>query len=113
MGRAADRVAAVTPAAAHGRDALQRVRGRVADVGGSVDGAVAVARVGASDAERDGGGGADNLLPAVDPAVGSAPEAATGFGADVEALAGTYERAFDAALGIEFEEPGLVDRIRS
>ena len=31
----------------------------------------------------------------------------------VEALAETYERAFDAALGIEFEEPGLVDRIRS
>ena len=111
---AADRVEAVTPATAHGRDALQRLRGRVADVGGSVDGAVAVARVGASDAERDGGGGgADNLLPAVDPAVRSAPEAATGTGAYVEALAETYERAFDAALGIEFEEPGLVDRIRS
>ena len=110
---AADRVEAVTPATAHGRDALQRLRGRVADVGGSVDGTVAVARPGGSDAERDGGGGADSRLPAVDPAIGGAPAAASGTGAYVEALAETYERAFDAALGIEFEEPGLVDRIRS
>ncbi|MFC7325736.1 ParA family protein [Halorubrum rutilum] len=109
---AADRVEAVTPATAHGRDALQRLRGRVADVGGSVDGTVAVARAGENDAERDGGG-ADSRLPAVDPGVGDAPAAASGTGAYVEALAGTYERAFDAALGIEFEESGLVDRIRS
>jgi cellulose biosynthesis protein BcsQ len=31
---AADRVEAVTPATAHGRDALQRLRGRIADVAG-------------------------------------------------------------------------------
>ena len=111
---AADRVEAVTPATAHGRDALQRLRGRVADVGGSVDGTVAVARAGGSDAERGGGGGsADSRLPAVDPEVDDAPAAASGTGAYVEALAETDERAFDAALGIEFEEPGLVDRIRS
>ncbi|WP_144800078.1 AAA family ATPase [Halorubrum depositum] len=111
---AADRVEAVTPATAHGRDALQRLRGRVADVGGSVDGTIAVARAGDSDAERDEDEtAADTRLPAVDPAVGSAPAAATGTGAYVEALAETYERAFDASLGIEFEEPGLVDRIRS
>ncbi|WP_280588469.1 AAA family ATPase [Halorubrum sp. Boch-26] len=109
----ADRVEAVTPATAHGRDALQRLRGRVADVGGSVDGTIAVARVGESDSGRDDGAAADTRLPAVDPAVGSAPEAATGTGDYVAALAETYERAFDAALGIEFEELGLVERIRS
>lgn len=111
---AADRVEAVTPATAHGRDALQRLRGRVADVGGSVDGTIAVARAGGSDAERDQAEtAADARLPAVDPAVRNAPAAAAGTGAYVEALAETYERAFDASLGIEFEEPGLVDRIRS
>ena len=110
---AADRVEAVTPATAHGRDALQRLRGRVADVGGGVDGTIAVARAGGPDAESDVGGNADTRLPLVDPAVESAPEAVTGTGAYVEALAGAYERAFDAALGIEFEEPGLVERIRS
>jgi cellulose biosynthesis protein BcsQ len=110
---AVDRVEAVTPATAHGRDALQRLRGRVADVGGSVDGTIAVARAGGSDAESDIGENADTRLPPVDPAVESAPEAATGTGEYVAALAETYERAFDAALGIEFEEPGLVERIRS
>jgi len=109
---AADRVEAVRPATAHGRDALQRLRGRVADVGGSVDGTVAVARAGESDAES-GGGDADSRLSAVDPAVADAPAAASGTGAYVEALAGAYERAFDAAVGVEFEEPGLVDRLRS
>jgi cellulose biosynthesis protein BcsQ len=109
---AADRVEAVTPATAHGRDALQRLRGRVADVGGSVDGTIAVARSAGADAERDGGD-ADTRLPAVDPAIESAPEAATGTSEYIAALAETYERAFDASLGIEFEEPGLVERIRS
>jgi len=110
---AADRVEAVTPATTHGRDALQRLRGRVADVGESVDGTVAVDRAGGIDADRDGAAGADSRLPAVDPGIGSAPAAATGTGEYAAALAETYERAFDAALGIEFEEPGLVDRIRS
>jgi cellulose biosynthesis protein BcsQ len=110
---AADRVEAVTPATAHGRDALQRLRGRAADVGESVDGTIAVARGAGTDAEGDGGMSAATRLPGVDPAVGRAPEAATGTGAYVEALAETYERAFDASVGIEFEEPGLVERIRS
>jgi len=108
---AADRVEAVRPATAHGRDALQRLRGRVADVGGSVDGTVAVARAEESNAES--GGDADSRLPAVDPAVADAPAAASGTGAYIEALAGAYERAFDAAVGVEFEESGLVDRLRS
>ncbi|MFC7186446.1 ParA family protein [Halorubrum yunnanense] len=110
---AADRVEAVTPATAHGRDALQRLRGRVADVGGSVDGTIAVDRAGESGSERGDGGRADTELPPTDPVVGSAPEATTGTGEYVAALAEAYERAFDASLGIEFEEPGLVERLRS
>jgi len=110
---AADRVEAVTPATAHGRDALQRLRGRIADVGGSVDGTITVARAGGSGAESEGEMRADSRLPAVDAAVGSAPEAAAGTGAYVEELAEAYGRAFDASLGIEFEEPGLVERVRS
>ncbi len=110
---AADRVEAVTPATAHGRDALQRLRGRVADVGESVDGTIAVDRAGGAGAESDAGESADTRLPPVDSAVESAPETATGTGEYVAALAETYERAFDASLGIEFKEPGLVERIRS
>ncbi|WP_435075108.1 ParA family protein [Halorubrum sp. HHNYT27] len=109
----ADRVEAVTPATAHGRDALQRLRGRVADVGGSVDGTIAVARAGEADAECEDGVSADTRLPAVSSGVDEAPEAATATGAYVQELAGAYERAFDASLGIEFEEPGLVERLRS
>jgi cellulose biosynthesis protein BcsQ len=110
---AADRVEAVTPATTHGRDALQRLRGRVADVGGSVDGTVAVARTGETGSGSDGEMSADTRLPAVESAVESAPVAATATGAYAEKLAEAYERAFDASLGIEFEDPGLVDRIRS
>ena len=110
---AADRVEAVRPATSHGRDALQRLRGRVADVGGSVDGTISVERRAGADSDRGDGVGADTRLPAVDAAVGSAPEAASGTGAYVEALAEAYERAFDASVGVEFDDPGLVERIRS
>src|SRR6056297_1376323 len=72
---AADRVEAVTPATAHGGDALQRLRGRVADVGGSVDAAIAVDHGRGADADPDGHIDADTLVPPVDPAVQSAPEA--------------------------------------
>ncbi|WP_123624357.1 ParA family protein [Halorubrum sp. CSM-61] len=110
---AADRTAAVYPATTHGRDALQRLRGRVADVGGGVDRSIAVARgVGADgtvggDAEGD----ADVRLPPTDPAVASAPTAATRDGEYARAVAAAFEDAFDATVDIEFEEPGLVDRL--
>jgi cellulose biosynthesis protein BcsQ len=110
---AADRVEAVTSATAHGCDALQRLRGRVADVGGNVDATIAVDHGRGADAGPNDRSDADTLVPPVDPAVQSAPEAASGSGAYVEALVGAYERAFDTAIGIEFDEPGLVDRLRS
>ncbi|MDZ5811574.1 ParA family protein [Halorubrum sp. AD140] len=111
---AADRVEAVSPATRHGRDALQRLRGRIADVGESVDGSIAVARDARAGSKREGlDDGVDTVLPAVDPAIERAPTAATDAGEYVRALAETYERALGASLGIELEEPGLVERLRS
>ncbi|ELZ38353.1 cell division inhibitor [Halorubrum saccharovorum DSM 1137] len=109
---AADRTAAVYPATTHGRDALQRLRGRVADVGAGVDRSIAVAR--GDDGENADGGAesdADVRLPPTDPAVASAPTAATGDREYVRAVAAAFEDAFDATVGLEFEEPGLVDRL--
>ncbi|MFW5916904.1 MAG: ParA family protein [Halorubrum sp.] len=112
---AVDRVETVRPATAHGRDALQRLRGRIADVGGSVDGSIAV-RAGVGSGRGAQGNGTiedvDSVLPAVDPAIAAAPTAATGTGDYARTAADAYERAFGTSLGIEFEEPGLVDRLR-
>ncbi|WP_435094908.1 ParA family protein [Halorubrum sp. N11] len=109
----ADRTAAVFPATAHGRDALQRLRGRIADVGAGVDRSIAVAG-GLSETDSEAGGAesdADAHLPATDPAIASAPTAAAGNGAYARAVTAAFEGAFDATVGIEFEEPGLVDRL--
>ena len=107
----ADRRAAVFPATTHGRDALQRLRGRVADVGAGLDRSIAVAR-NADEADTEGGdGGADVRLPPADAAIESAPTAAAGDGAYARAVAAAFEDAFDATVGVEFEEPGLVDRL--
>ncbi|PAU85520.1 cell division inhibitor [Halorubrum salipaludis] len=109
---AADRTAAVFPATTHGRDALQRLRGRVADVGAGVDRSIAVARgVDGEDGEAGTESDADVRLPPTDPEVASAPTAATGEGEYARAVAAAFEDAFDATVGIEFEEPGLVDRL--
>jgi len=111
---AADRVAAVFPATTHGRDALQRLRGRVADVGAGVDRSIAVARDSAEEGTVDGGDESDAAvrLPPTDPAVASAPTAATGTGPYARSVTAAFEDAFDTTVGIEFEEPGLVDRLR-
>ncbi|EMA60839.1 cell division inhibitor [Halorubrum lipolyticum] len=111
---AADRTAAVFPATAHGRDALQRLRGRIADVGAGLDRSIAVARGvdGEDAAEAEGETDADVRLPSTDPAIASAPTTATGSGAYARAVAAAFEDAFDATVGIEFEEPGVIDRLR-
>jgi cellulose biosynthesis protein BcsQ len=111
-----DRTAAVFPATTHGRDALQRLRGRVADVGAGLDRSIAVARGadggGDADREDESESDADVLLPPTDPAVASAPTTAAGSGSYARAVASAFEDAFDATVGVEFEEPGLVDRLR-
>ncbi|WP_017341847.1 hypothetical protein [Halorubrum sp. T3] len=109
-----DRAVAVRPATAHGRDAAQRLRGRIADVGGSLDATLAVERAGvdgeSDEDERDDGAGGVVRVPTTDPAVAAAPTAATGDDAYARAIAAAYETAFDASLGVEFPEPGLVER---
>lgn len=106
-----DRVGAVRPATPHGRDALQRLRGRVADVGGSVDTTVAVRR--GADAETDeASSGIDLVIPPTDPAMASAPTAANGSDEYVRAVGEAYARLFDTALDIEFEDDGLIERLR-
>ncbi len=107
---AADRVGAVRPATPHGRDALQRLRGRIADVGATVDGTVAVSR------SADGNGDdaavdADVVLPRTDPFVADAPTAATTDGGYARAVADAHGRLFDTAVDVDFEAGGFVDRL--
>ncbi|WP_096394157.1 cell division inhibitor [Halorubrum trapanicum] len=109
-----DRAVAVRPATAHGRDAAQRLRGRIADVGGSLDATLAVERAGpgggGDEDERDDGDSGVVRVPATDPDVAAAPTAATGDDAYARAVATAYETAFDASIRVEFPEPGLVER---
>ncbi|WP_050033462.1 cell division inhibitor [Halorubrum halophilum] len=109
----ADRTAAVFPATTHGRDALQRLRGRVADVGAGLDRSIAVARSGSGKGAAGGDteDGASVRLPSTDPAVAGAPTAVTGDGPYASAVAAAFEDAFDTTVEVEFEEPGLVDRL--
>ncbi len=102
-----DRAVAVRPATAHGRDAAQRLRGRIADVGGSLDATLAVERPGSGDGEEGDG---VVRVPATDPEVAAAPTAADEDDAYARAIATAYETAFDATLDVEFPEPGLVER---
>lgn len=108
----ADGVAAVHPATPHGRDALQRLHGRIADVGASVDATVAVSRgldTGTDDGvSRD----ADVALPKTDPSVTAAPVAATGDGAYSRAVVDAYARLFDTTLEVDLSEAGLIERMR-
>ena len=105
---AADRVAAVRPATPHGRDALQRLHGRVADVGAGVDATIAVRR-GTDPAETPD---ADVALPPTAPRVAAAPTAATGDGAFTRAVADAYARLFDTTLDAGVTADGLIGRLR-
>ncbi|SMO59821.1 AAA family ATPase [Halorubrum cibi] len=103
---AADGVVAVRPATPHGSDAVQRLHGRIADVGASVDATVAVSR--GIGAETD----ADVTLPETDPRVTAAPVTATGDGDYARTVADAYARLFDTTLEIDFSEEGLIERMR-
>jgi len=102
----AERVAVVAPATERGVDALQRTRGRVADVGARVD-AVVANRAGPDHPLRS----ADAAVPASDAETvadvpASAPDPEATF---APAVAHAAEVVFDAELGLEFEEAGLFD----
>ncbi|SNR59329.1 ParA family protein [Halorubrum vacuolatum] len=107
-----DRVIAVRPASPHGRDALQRLRGRIQDVGASVDATIAVTGTGGALADPDEERDADVVIPATDPAIAAAPTAATGDSAYTQAIASAYADLFGTTLGIDFEEEGLLSRLR-
>ncbi|NEU58407.1 AAA family ATPase [Halorussus sp. MSC15.2] len=103
---AAECVAVVAPASERGVDALQRARGRVADVGASVD-AVVANRAEPEHPVRS----ADAAVPesevrTVEGVPASAPDPETAF---APAVAHVAEVVFDAELGLEFEESGLLD----
>ncbi|MFB6268063.1 MAG: ParA family protein [Halodesulfurarchaeum sp.] len=107
---AADRVVAVVPPTDRGTDALQRERGRLADVGAVLDGAVAV---GASDGDEVPD--ADWTLPAL-PAGAPERRPATvhGGGAFTDAVATLAEALFDVSLDIDNQDRGAstLDRLR-
>ena len=114
---AAERVAVVAPASERGVGAVQRTRGRIADVGASVD-AVVANRVGADHHPGDGDHpvrSADAVIPESDAtSVESVPASVGGRDAEPEpafapAVAHAAEVVFDAELGLEFEEAGLLD----
>ncbi len=107
-----DRVVGVRPASPHGRDALQRLRGRVTDVGSAVDATLAVTGVGGAVTDPDGEQDADLTIPATDPAIAAAPTVAAGDGAYARSIAAAYEELFGTTLGIEFEKEGLIGRLR-
>lgn len=107
---AAERVAVVAPASERGVDAVQRTRGRVADVGASVD-AVIANRAGADHPLRS----ADAAIPESETtSVDGVPASVGDSNGDPEAgfahaVAHAAEVVFDAELPLEFEEPGLLD----
>jgi cellulose biosynthesis protein BcsQ len=108
-----DRVAAVRPATPHGRDALARLHGRVADVGGSVDATVAVTR---TDTTAAGTGESPNAaldasIGPTDPSIASAPTTATATGAYTSGIVDAYEALFDTELDLEFDRSGVFDRL--
>lgn len=110
---AADRVEAVYPATTHGRDALQRLRERIADIGESVDGTIAVTATSGDDSDSADSETGDGMrLPATDPRIAAAPIAAAGTGSYTRAVADAYAEVFGTSVGIEFPEPGLVDRLK-
>lgn len=104
----ADRVAAVCPPTPHGRDALQRLHGRVADVGAGVDATLAVRRGTDPGETLD----ADVVFPPTTPRVAAAPTAATGDGAFTRAVADAYARLFDTTLDAGVATDGLIGRLR-
>ncbi len=107
----ADRVVGVHPASEHGRDALQRLRGRVADVGADVAATLAVET--RPDAAGDAASeDADVTLPPTDPAVANAPVTAAGTDAYARAVADAYAELFGASVDVTFEEDGLLGRLR-
>lgn len=102
---AADRRALVAPATQRGVDLLPRQRGRLRDIDTPAD-AVVATRTDAADAVPVDG--ADHGLPAGDPVGPSALDPESPL---APAVAAAVSDLFGVDLGLEFEEPGLIDRL--
>ncbi|WP_262179026.1 AAA family ATPase [Haloarcula laminariae] len=102
---AVDRHALVAPATRRGADLLPRQRGRLRDLDAPAD-AVVATRTDAPDAVSVEG--ADHALPAGDP-VG--PDALDPESALAPAVAAAVEALLEVDLDLDFEEPGLLDRL--
>lgn len=100
---AVDRVAAVTSADGHGRDALQRLRGRLDDVGAPHHATLST---------RGSVPPADVAIPAMDPAIATSPAAGTDDGEIGEAVADAFETVFETELGVEFDGEGFLETLR-
>jgi len=101
----ADRVGVVIPDSHRGVDALQRVRGRLADVGAAADLVV-------SNRGEDPVGEADVAVP--ESAVvraGDAPAVTDPDAAYAPAVAAVAESLFDASLSLEFPDDGLLSDV--
>jgi cellulose biosynthesis protein BcsQ len=103
---ASDAVAAVTPPGDRGTDSLQRVRGRLADVGADCDLVVA-------NRQSETPPAADLAVPAHDETgVPGTPVALAETGAFAESVAALAESLFDHAVGVDFEESSVLDTAR-
>ncbi|SEW19284.1 AAA family ATPase [Halobacterium jilantaiense] len=103
---ASDAVAAVVPPGDRGVDSLQRVRGRLADVGADCDLVVANRH---SETPPD----ADLAVPAHDETgIPDAPVALDGTGAFTEAVAALAESLFDESIGVDFDDDSVLDAAR-
>lgn len=102
----AEQVAVVAPATERGVDAVQRTRGRVADVGASVD-AVLANRADPDHPVES----ADAAIPeSEETGVGAVPTSAPDPESTIApAVANAAEVVFGAELELEFEDPGLLD----
>lgn len=99
-----DEITAVTPASTHGRDALQRLRGRLQDVDTDVDSVI-------STGGRDAVG--DAHLPDTALDVESAPVVGTGTTDYAAAVGSVAETILDIELDVEFESDSILDTLRS
>lgn len=96
---AADRVALVTPGTPRGRDARQRARERLADLGVEPAATIAV-------------GGEIEAADAVVPETEATAPACLGGDAFARAVAGAAGAAVGDELGVAFEEEGLLSKLR-
>jgi cellulose biosynthesis protein BcsQ len=103
---AAERVAVVAPATERGVDAVQRVRGRVADVGASVDAVIANRADDDHPLRSADAAVPESAVTTVEGVPASVPDPEVPFAPAVVAAGRTL---FDAEMDFDFEEPGLLD----